>query len=227
MSIIRRLAAGACREPANGDRDPAVADYPREVQHGRRRPLLRAATDGTSGSDLAFAAAAALQGDAGHEATERVAGPRNVARLFSLQHSAHWVRYCLVLLDRGSPPGFRHLTCAAARAAVEADARFGRRPVGGYRSLRRSGKASNFHCSVGGRGHEPKALHPVWLGCNDTTTQLGVLTSDRRGFSDRPCRPAKRRRLRRRDNPKIFRGFGFSWPLNLVIVAQSRCRVSR
>ncbi len=224
MIITRRLAAGAFTEPTNGDGDPVVVGYLREVQHGRHRMLLHAGADVASGSDLAFPAVAALQAGSRFPATEQAADPCNVARLFSLPHSGDWIRDCLVRLDPGLPPGFSYLACAAARAAVGADARFGARPAGGHRSIPRSINASNVRRSVSGRGHELGGLHPVCLGCDDMTTQLGVLTGGGRRLSDRPSRPAERQRLWRRDNPEAFRGFAPSRPLNLVIVAQSRCR---
>lgn len=167
--------------------------------------LLHAGTDVTRGSDLTFAAEAALQGHARHEGTERAAGSRNAARLFSPQHSVDWVRDRRVWLDPGLPPGFRHLALAAARAAVETDARFAARPAEGHRPLRRSEKTSNIRRSIGRRVHEPKVLCPPCLSCNDTTTQPGVLTSGGRRLSESPCRSAKTLRLRRRDNPNTFR----------------------
>ena len=224
LIITRRLAAGAFTEPTNGDGDPVVVGSLREVQHGRHRMLLHTGVDVASGSDLAFRAVAALQPGSKLAATEQAAGPCNFVRLFSLPHSVGCVRDCLVRLDPGLPPGFSYLACAPARAAVGADARLGARPGGDHRSIPRSIKASDLPRPVSGRGHELGVLHSVCLGCDDTTTQLGVLTGGGHRLGDRRCRPAERQRLWRRDNPEAFRGFAPSWPLNLVIVTQSRCR---
>jgi hypothetical protein len=183
---------------------------------------LHAGADAASGSDLAFPAVAALEASSKLAATQAV-GPCDIARLFGLPHSPDWVRDCLVRLDTGLPPGFSYLPRATARAAVGADARFGARSVGGHRSTPRSIKASNVRRSVSGRCRG-LGRHRVCLGCGDTTTQLAVLTGGGRRFRNFPCRPAARQRLWRRDNPEAFSRFASSRPLDLVLVAQSRCR---
>jgi hypothetical protein len=202
----------------------AVVGYLREVQHRRHRMLLHAGADAANGSARVFPAVATLQAGSKLLATEQEADRRNVAWLFSPPHSAGWAGDCLVRLDPGSPTGFSYLACAAARAAVGADARCGGRPAGDHRSMPRSINASIVRRSVGGRGHELGVRHPVCLACDDTATRLGVRTGGGRGLSDRPSHPAERQRLWRRDNPEACRGFAASRPLDSVIVAQSRCR---
>jgi hypothetical protein len=207
----------------SGHGDPVVVGYLREVRHGRHRMLLRTGANAADGSDPVFRAATALQAGSKLRATQQAADPCNIAWPFGLPHSADLVRGCLVLLGRGLPPWFSYLACAAVRAAV-ADARLADRPAGGQRSIPRSINASNIRRSVAGSGHELGVLNRLCVARDDPATQLGVRMGSGCRLSDRPTHPVERQRRWRRDNPKAFRGFGTSWRLDPVIVAQSRYR---
>jgi hypothetical protein len=182
--------------------------------------LQHARADAANSGDPVFSAVAAQLG-AKLPSKERAAEPCDVAWMISPLHSGDWACDCPVRLESGLPPGFSCLACAAARAEIEADARFGGLPARNPRSIPRSINAFDVRRSLGGRAHELGVLHQVLLDCEDTATQLGVRTGGR--LRGRHSHPAKRHRLWRKDASGAFTGFATSWPPDSAIVARSRC----
>jgi hypothetical protein len=223
LIITRQLHAGPLTELADRDGGSVVVGDLYEARHGKHLMLLHTVADTANSIDPVSPAMAALQAGSKLPAMEQISDPRNVAWLFSLPHIGAQAGDCVVWLDPGLPPEFRYLARATATPAVQADARFGGCAVGGHRSLPRSINASDVRSSVGKRVHKLAILHSVSLACQGTVPQLDFRTGGGRRLSDRPGRPAERRRLCRRDNSAVFSVFATFCPTDPATAAAPRC----
>jgi len=115
---------GAFTDIAKGDGDLEVLRHLREAQHSKHLMLLHVVTEAAEGADPNFREVVAFWAGYKLLAAVQAADPCAVAWVFGLPHVGAWAHDCLVRLDRGLPPDFGYLACAAASAAVRAGVRF-------------------------------------------------------------------------------------------------------
>jgi len=124
LITVHRLPEDAFTALANGEGDPVVVRHLREAQHSKHLMLLHAVAETVDSTDLASLEVAAFW--AGYRLLARIQAfsPGAAAWLLGLPHFGSWAHDCLIRLDRGLPPDFGYLACAAAAAAVRRGVRF-------------------------------------------------------------------------------------------------------